>query len=81
MTAPLPIAPWPRRGHLLFSPALSELGLVAGSTLRALGSMGGNATPIEDAARTRAALAARLGFGEVVRVTQVHGDAVVRVRE
>jgi len=36
---------WPRRGHLLMSPALTSLGLVAGFTMRALGSMGGSATP------------------------------------
>lgn len=70
---------WIRRGHLLVSPALSALGLVAGFTTRALGSMGGAGTPARDAERARAALAARLGFAEVVRVRQVHGSTVLRV--
>lgn len=77
MSAPAPTT-WRRHGHLLVSPALSALGVVAGSTTRGLGSMGGSATPPEDAARARASLAARLGFDAVVRVKQVHGDAVVR---
>jgi YfiH family protein len=60
------------------SPALSRLGVIAGATTRGLGSMGGAATPAEAAERARASLAARLGFGGVVRVKQVHGDGVVR---
>lgn len=69
---------WRRQGHLLVSPALSARGLVAGSTTRGLGSMGGPGTSGEDAARARAGLARRLGFGEVVRVKQVHGNTVLR---
>lgn len=69
---------WQRRGHLLLSPALSRLGILAGASTRALGSMGGNATPPEAAARARSQLAARLGFEAVVRARQVHGDRVVR---
>jgi len=40
--------------------------------------MGGSATPPEEAERHRALLAGRLGFDAVVRVTQVHGDVVLR---
>ncbi len=69
---------WRRSAGLLLSPALSDLGLVAGFTTRALGSMGGSATPVEDAVRARAALAESLGFPGVVRVKQVHGTEVVR---
>lgn len=78
MTAEVEHTAWRRQGHLLVSPALSARGLVAGSTTRGLGSMGGAATPPEDAARHREALAARLGFSGVVRVKQVHGDTVLR---
>lgn len=69
---------WRRDGDLLFSAALEELGVVAGFTARTDGSMGGSATPPQEAARRRASLAARLGFDGVVRVKQVHGAAVVR---
>lgn len=69
---------WLRDDGLLLSPALAELGVVAGFTTRALGSLGGAATPADEAGRARAALAARLGFRDVVRVRQVHGDVVVR---
>lgn len=61
------------------SPALTALGLVAGFSTRPLGSMGGRATPPEEAEGRRKALAARLGFADVVRVKQVHGDEVVHV--
>lgn len=60
------------------SPALGALGVVAGSTTRGLGSMGGSATPPDEAQRHRDHLAARLGFGAAVRVKQVHGDTVLR---
>ncbi len=70
---------WQRQGHLLVSPLLSARGVVAGSTTRALGSMGGAATPADEAAHHRAALAQRLGFDDVVRVKQVHRDTVLRV--
>ena len=69
---------WLRKGHLLVSPALSAMGVVAGSTTRGLGSMGGSATPPEDGERARASLAARLGYPAVVRVKQMHGDTVLR---
>lgn len=69
---------WARQGHLLVSPALTRAGVVAGMSTRALGSMGGAATPLEDAERSRGALAERLGFSAVVRVKQVHGDRVLR---
>lgn len=79
MTARLPErAAWRRASDVLYSPALTSLGLVAGSTTRPLGSMGGSGTPIEDAVRARAALAASLGFAGVVRLRQVHGSDVVR---
>jgi YfiH family protein len=68
---------WPERDRILWSPALSERGVVAGFTTRGLGSMGGRATPPEEASANRAALAARLGFDDVVRVKQVHGDRVL----
>lgn len=69
---------WERKGHLLVSPALARLGVVAGMSTRALGSMGGSATALADAERDRRALAGRLGFAAVVRVKQVHGDRVLR---
>lgn len=72
-------AAWLVRGDLLWSPALSTLGLVAGFTTRAQGSMAGSHHPLDEQARNRAALARRLGFGEVVRVKQVHGREVVHV--
>ncbi len=71
------LAPWRHERGVLYSPALTELGLAAGSTTRPLGSMGGSATPSHDALHARAALAASLGFDGVVRVTQVHGSGVV----
>lgn len=73
-----PLTRWRPSGDLLLSPALTSLGLVAGSTTRSLGSMGGSATAADEAAAARARLAARLGFAEVVRVKQVHGSDVVR---
>lgn len=69
---------WVEREGILWSPSLSSRGLVAGFTTRALGSMGGRATPPDEARARRDALAARLGFGAVVRVKQVHGNTVVR---
>jgi YfiH family protein len=69
---------WPLQDGLYRSPALSALGLVAGFTTRAEGSLAGSVFPqeVQDAARER--LARRLGFDEIVRVRQVHGDRVVR---
>jgi len=70
---------WIERDGLLYSPLLSSLGLVAGFTTRAQGSMAGSFHPLEEQARNRDALAKRLGFGEITRTKQVHGRAVVKV--
>lgn len=69
---------WVERDGLLRSPLLESLGLVAGSTTRAQGSMAGSRHPLEDQARNREALARTLGFEGVARVKQVHGNDVVR---
>ncbi|MHB8630721.1 MAG: polyphenol oxidase family protein [Candidatus Limnocylindria bacterium] len=69
---------WAERDGMLWSPALGRLGLVAGFTLRSQGSMAGGTYGLEEQQRNREALATRLGFDRVVRVRQVHGDAVVR---
>jgi YfiH family protein len=71
-------AEWPEQGGILTSPSLTARGVVAGFTTRRLGSMGGRATPPDEAGVHRKALATRLGFDDVVRVRQVHGDSVVR---
>ena len=42
--------------------------------------MAGSHHPLDEQARNRAALARRLGFGEVVRVRQVHGREAIRVK-
>lgn len=70
---------WIARDGLLWSPALSAIGIVAGFTTRAQGSMAGSHHPLEEQAANRAALAERLGFDAVVRVKQVHGRDIVRV--
>ena len=70
-------ATWVERDGILWSPALSALGLVGGFTTRALGSMAGGSFPLEEQDRNRASLAERVGFDRVVRVAQVHGDTVV----
>ena len=64
---------------LIRAPILEELGLVAGFTTRAWGSMAGSHHPLDEQARNRKALASALGFDDVVRVKQVHGRDVVRV--
>jgi polyphenol oxidase len=69
---------WVERDGILRSPALESLGLVAGFTTRALGSMAGGIFPLDEQDRNRRALAKRLGFERVVRIKQVHGDTVVR---
>jgi YfiH family protein len=69
---------WVERGGILHSPTLTALGLVAGFTTRALGSMAGGVYPLDEQERNRAALAMQLGFDRTVRLRQVHGDAVVR---
>lgn len=70
-------ATWVERDGLLRSPKLESLGLVAGFTTRALGSMAGGVYPLDEQERNRGSLAGRLGFDRVVRVKQVHGDTVV----
>lgn len=66
---------WPEREGVLRSPGLEALGLVAGYTTRALGSLG---TSAEGRAERERALAARLGCSSIARARQVHGAAVVR---
>ena len=68
---------WPLVDGLHRSPALTSLGLVAGFTTRAEGSLAGSVFPLDEQDRARSRLAGRLGFPEVVRVRQVHGDRVV----
>ncbi len=70
---------WIARDGLLWSPSLSTLGLVAGFTTRAQGSLAGSHHPPGEQAANRAALAQRLGFAAVTRAKQVHGRDVVRV--
>jgi len=70
---------WLERDGMLWSPLLGSLGLVAGFTTRAQGSMAGSRHPLEDQARNRGTLARALGFDGVARVKQVHGRDVVRV--
>ena len=70
---------WTERDGLLFSPMLSALGLVAGFSTRAQGSMAGSQYPLEEQARNRMALAQHLGFPEIARTKQVHGREVVHV--
>ena len=69
---------WPLVDGLYRSPALTALGLVAGFTTAALGSMGGSVFSQEEQAASRDAVAKRVGFGAVVRVKQVHGARVLR---
>jgi YfiH family protein len=64
---------------MLFSPLLESVGVVAGFTMRAQGSMAGSVYPLDEQARNRDALARRLGFAAIARVKQVHGSAVARV--
>jgi YfiH family protein len=70
---------WIARDGLLFSPLLGSVGVVAGFTTRAQGSMAGSVYPLDEQARNREALARRLGFAELARVKQVHGNAVAQV--
>jgi len=72
-------ASWVEEGATLRSRLLEGLGLVAGFTTRALGSMAGSVFPLDEQARNRDALARSLGFAGVVRAKQVHGTAVARV--
>jgi YfiH family protein len=70
---------WTLRDGLLYSPTLSSMGLVAGFSTKAQGSMAGSHHPLDEQARNRTALAERLGFREVTRTKQVHGREVVFV--
>lgn len=70
-------ATWTAQAGLLRSPVLTRLGLVAGFTTRALGSMAGGVYSLDAQAGNRDALARSLGFDRVVRVKQVHGATVV----
>ena len=70
---------WVERDGMLWSPLLGTLGLVAGFTTKAQGSMAGSRHPLEEQARNRVSLARRLGFDGVARVKQVHGKEVVRL--
>jgi YfiH family protein len=63
---------------MLWSPLLESLGLVAGFTTKAQGSLAGSRHPLDEQARNRAALARTLGFDGIARVKQVHGRDVVR---
>lgn len=64
---------------MLWSPLFGSLGLVAGFTTRAQGSMAGSRHPLAEQARNRATLARTLGFAGVARVKQLHGRDVVRL--
>ena len=70
---------WLERDGMLWSPLLGSLGLVAGFTTRAQGSMAGSRHPLDEQARNRAALAERLGFSGIARTKQVHGKDVVHL--
>lgn len=70
---------WIRRDGLLLSPMLSSLGLVAGFTTKAQGSMAGSVYPLDEQANNRIRLAEQLRFREVTRTKQVHGRDIVRV--
>jgi YfiH family protein len=70
---------WQERDAMLWSPLLASLGLVAGFTTRAQGSMAGSRHPLEEQARNRDALARTLRFAGVARAKQVHGKDVVRL--
>jgi purine-nucleoside/S-methyl-5'-thioadenosine phosphorylase / adenosine deaminase len=70
---------WVERDAMLWSPLLGSLGLVAGFTTRAQGSMAGSRHALDEQARNRATLARTLGFDGVARVKQVHGREVVHV--
>ena len=79
MATPIQTSRYVERDGLLWSPALGSLGLIAGFTTKAQGSMAGTHHPLEEQARNRAALARRLGFDAVTRAKQVHGRDVMRV--
>ena len=70
---------WVERDGMLWSPLLGALGLVAGFTTRAQGSLAGSRHPLEEQARNRAAVARTLAFAGIARAKQVHGRDVVRL--
>lgn len=70
---------WVERDGMLWSPLLGALGLVAGFTTRAQGSLAGSRHPPLEQARNRAAVARTLGFAGIARAKQVHGKDVVRL--
>jgi len=70
---------WVERDAMLWSPRLGSLGLIAGFTTRAQGSLAGSRHPLEEQARNRAAVARTLGFAGIARAKQVHGADVVRL--
>ena len=74
-----PAGAWIQRDGLIFSPMLSSLGLLAGFTTKAQGSMAGSVYPLDEQEKNRRRLAKQLGFGEVTRTKQVHGREIVRV--
>src|SRR5207247_409647 len=70
---------WFAEDAILWSSALRKLGVSAGVSTRADGSMAGSHHPLAEQAENRAALARRLGFEAVVRAKQVHGRDVAYV--
>jgi purine-nucleoside/S-methyl-5'-thioadenosine phosphorylase / adenosine deaminase len=70
---------WIERDGMLWSSSFGLLGLVAGMSTRAQGSMAGSHHPLEEQAENRAAFARRLGFDAVARAKQVHGRDVAYV--
>ena len=70
---------WIREDGVLRSPLLDRLGLAAGFTTRAFGSMGDAMTPPERQRRNRTAFARLAGFEAVARVKQVHGTEVAQL--
>jgi polyphenol oxidase len=74
-----PAGAWIQRDGLILSPVLSALGLVAGFTTKAQGSMAGSVYPLDEQAKNRKRLAEQLGFREITRTKQVHGRDVIRV--
>jgi YfiH family protein len=70
---------WYRDDGVLRSPLLDSLGVTAGFTTRRFGSMGDAITPLEEQQRNRSRFAQSLGYEDVVRVRQVHGNAVARM--
>src|SRR5256885_14218744 len=64
---------WYEEHGLLWSPALRKLGVSAGVSTRADGSMAGSHHPLAEQAENRTALARRLGLDAGVRAEQGPG--------